>query len=250
MFMRLRGGLRRMTEALADAVGRDRIRTRTPVTTIRPDGGRYLVGTPDDRLDADAVVLATPAYASADLVEAFAPGVADDLRRIRYVSTSVVLMVYAEGTGAATPESSGFVVPRGKLAMTACTIVSRKWPDPSFGDRAIVRCFVGAEGSEDLVDESDDDIVEGVGRQVSALLPLPERPEHAEVVRWRRAMPQYDVGHVQLVDRIEAALPDGLVLTGQAYRGAGIPDCVRQGGEAAHRVRSYLSRRVKGERVG
>jgi oxygen-dependent protoporphyrinogen oxidase len=158
-------------------------------------------------------------------------------------------MVYPEGTAGSVPMSSGFVVPRGRLAMSACTIVSRKWPDPAFGDRAVVRCFVGAEGSEELVDESDEDIVEGVGRQVGAILGLPERPEDARVVRWRRAMPQYDVGHLGLVDRIEAGLPEGVVVTGQVYRGAGIPDCVRQGGEAADRVRSYLSRGVKGEPV-
>ncbi len=250
MFLRLRGGLRRITQRLADAIGRERIRTNTPVTAVDRERDRFVVETPDGRLEADAVVFASPAFVSADLVEGLAPRVAADLRAIRYVSTSVVLMVYEEGTGAGMPETSGFVVPRGRLAMTACTIVSRKWPDPSFGDRAVVRCFVGAEGSEELVDESDEDIVEGVGRQLAALLPLPADPEHAAVVRWRRAMPQYDVRHLELVDRIERGLPDGLVGTGQAYRGAGIPDCVRQGGQAADRVRTYLFGGVKGERVG
>jgi protoporphyrinogen/coproporphyrinogen III oxidase len=250
MFLRLRGGLKRLTDALAERVGRERIRTSTPVTAIRHADGGYVVEASRERLGADAVVVASPAFATADLVEASAPEVAAELRAIRYVSTSVVLMVYADRTAAAVPESSGFVVPRGKLAMTACTIVSRKWPDPSFGRRAVVRCFVGAEGSEELVDEPDEDIVDGVGRQVARLLGVPERPEHAAVVRWRRAMPQYDVGHVERVDRIEAGLPEGLVVAGQAYRGAGIPDCVRQGGEVADRVRSHLSRGVKGERVG
>ena len=230
-----------MTDALADSIGRERIRTSTPVTAIRHGDGRYVVESSRERLDADALVLASPAFATADLVEAFAPEVAAELRAIRYVSTSVVLMVYADGTAASVPESSGFVVPRGKLAMTACTIVSRKWPDPSFGGRAVVRCFVGAEGSEELVDEPDEDIVDGVGRQVARLLGVPERPEHAAVVRWRRAMPQYDVGHLERVDRIEAALAPGTFVVGHAYRGAGIPDCVRQANEVAARVLAALA---------
>jgi protoporphyrinogen/coproporphyrinogen III oxidase len=246
MFLRLRGGLRRITERLADAIGRERVRTNTPVTAVDREKDRFVVETADGRLEADAVVLASPAYVSADLIEGVAPGMAASLRAIRYVSTSVVLMVYAEGTGARMPESSGFVVPRGKLAMTACTIVSRKWPDPSFGDRAVVRCFVGAEGSEELVDESDEDIVEGVGRQVAALLPLPPDPEHAAVIRWRRAMPQYDVGHLDRVAAIESrleALP-GLALAGGAYRGVGIADCVRSGEAAAERLTSSLKGRL------
>jgi oxygen-dependent protoporphyrinogen oxidase len=142
--------------------------------------------------------------------------------------------------------------------MTASTLVSRKWPDPQFGSRAVVRSFVGAIGLEDIVGEPDDDIVDGVARQLSALLPLPARPEAAAVVRWPSAMPQYEVGHLERVERIERSLPPGLVLAGQAYRGAGIADAVRQGAEAAERVAAFLANRareprdddaVEGERV-
>jgi oxygen-dependent protoporphyrinogen oxidase len=148
----------------------------------------------------------------------------------------VVLLVYPEGTGSALPRSSGFVAPRGALAITAATFVSRKWPEEAFGDRAVVRCFVGASGTEDLVDQPDEDIVEGVGRQLAAIVGLPERPEAARVIRWPRAMPQYEVGHLDRVAEIERGLPPGLFVVGQAYRGAGIPDCVRQANELAARI--------------
>lgn len=250
MFVRLRGGLRRLPEALLASVGRERVRTGTPVTTVRRAADGFVLATPTGELEADAVVLTTPAFVTAALLGPEAPDAADALTRIPYVSTAVVLLVFGEGTDDALPESSGFVVPRERLAMTACTLVSKKWPDPSFGTRAVARCFVGASGIEDVVDEPDADIVEGVGRQLSALLPLPERPEAAAVVRWPAAMPQYEVGHLELVDHIERALPAGVFLAGQAYRGAGVPDCVRQGGEAAEAVSAFLSaRRVQGERV-
>ena len=248
MFLRLRGGLRRMTDALAAEIGPERIRLGTSATGVERDAGGYTVHVDGaDDVGADAIVFATPASVTADLVRDLAPQIAPDLRSIPYVSTAVVLMVYGPGTGDALPESSGFVAPRGKLAITAATLVSRKWPDPSFGDRAVVRCFVGAAGIEELVEESDADIVEGVSRQLAAIFPLPGQPEAAEVARWPMAMPQYEVGHLDRVVTIEQGLPAGAYVVGQAYRGSGIPDCVRQANEVAARI-SAGSRDARPER--
>ncbi|MGE5461141.1 MAG: protoporphyrinogen oxidase [Solirubrobacterales bacterium] len=237
MFLRLRGGLRRLTEALASALGPERVRLGTSVAAVDRDGQGFTVRVAGGQdVAADAVVFATPAFVTAELAGTLAPAAVNDLRSIPYVSTAVVLMVYPPGSGEGLPVSSGFVAPRGKLAITAATLVSRKWPDESFGDRAVVRCFVGAAGTEDVVDEPDDDIVEGVSRQLGAIYMLPEHPEAAEVVRWPRAMPQYEVGHLERVAAIEAALPSGAFVVGQAYRGTGIPDCVRQANGVAERV--------------
>ncbi len=244
MFLRLRGGLRRLVEALASAIGRERLRLGTPASAIERTGEGYRVLAGGEALEADAVVLATPAFVAAELLAPLAPSVAEPLAAIPYVSTAVVLLVYPEGTGRALPASSGFVVPRGTLAITAATFVSRKWPEAAFGDRAVVRCFVGASGTEDLLDQPDEDIVEGVGRQLAAIVGLPERPEASRVVRWPRAMPQYEVGHLERVAEIEGALPPGVFVVGQAYRGAGIPDCVRQANELAARITAASTSRA------
>lgn len=235
MFLRLRGGLRRLVLALAEALG-PRLRCGAAVRAVERRSDGYRVRTDGGELEAGTVVLACPAYAAAELVEPLAPSAAPLLAGIPYVSTAVVLLVYPVGTAEALPASSGFVVPRGKLAITAATFVSRKWPEEAFDDRAVVRCFLGGAGSEDLVDQPDADIVEGVGRQLAAVVGLPDRPEAARVVRWPRAMPQYEVGHLDRVAEIEAGLPPGLFVVGQAYRGAGIPDCVRQANELAARI--------------
>lgn len=241
MFLRLRGGLRRLAEALASELGPGRIRLGTSVTGVERDGDGFAVHTDDGKdVAAEAVVLGTPAFVTADLLRGLPREVVSDLRSIPYVSTAVVLMVYAPGTGDELPMSSGFVAPRGKLAITAATLVSRKWPDEAFGDRAVVRCFVGAAGTEDVVDEPDADIVEGVSRQLAAIYTLPERPESAAVVRWPSAMPQYEVGHLDRVAAIERGLPTGAFVVGQAYRGTGIPDCVRQANEVAERVLAHM----------
>jgi oxygen-dependent protoporphyrinogen oxidase len=154
-----------------------------------------------------------------------------------------VHLVYAEGTADALPEATGFVVPRGRAPMTAATFVSRKWPEEAFGTRAVVRCFVGAVGFEDVLDEPDDEIVEAVCRHLAAFLPLPERAEASSVVRWPRSMPQYEVGHLERVRAIETSLPAGIFVTGNALHGVGVADAVRSAGETAERVRAHLADR-------
>jgi oxygen-dependent protoporphyrinogen oxidase len=125
--------------------------------------------------------------------------------------------------------------------MTAATFLSRKWPDERFGTRAVVRCFVGAVGFEDVLEATDADIVEALSRHLAALLPLPEEPEASAVVRWPRSMPQYEVGHLQRVEAIGSALPAGIFVAGNAFGGVGVADSVRSANEAAERVRTHLS---------
>ena len=130
--------------------------------------------------------------------------------------------------------------------MTACTFLSRKWPEPAFGTRAVLRCFVGAVGFEDVLDAPDEDIVQAVCRHLAAVLPLPDRAAASTVVRWPRSMPQFELGHLERVRKIEASLPPGIVVAGNAYLGVGVADAVRSAGEAAERVRAHLA----GEPVG
>jgi oxygen-dependent protoporphyrinogen oxidase len=200
----------------------------------------FAIRTEGLELDADALVLATPAFVTADLLDGVAPDAAGMLRSIRYASTAVVVLVYEEGTATRVPNGSGFVAPREALEMTACSFVSRKWPDEAFGDRAVLRCFVGADGVERESAREDEALVSALGRRLAGLLPLPQVPDHARVVRWPRSMPQYDVGHLELVDGIDRAMPPGVFVTGSAFRGVGVPDCVRDAGTTAGRVLERL----------
>ena len=220
MFVRPRGGVDRLTDSLAQRLG-DRVRTGAVATAVEP-GRVSLEGSAT--VEADAIVLATPASEAARLLGAAAPA---DLPKIPYASTCVVLMVYAEGTQAGLPGGTGFVVPRGKAPMTAATWLSSKWPSEAFGTRAVVRCYVGAVGDEDVLDADDADIVEACARHLAAVVALPDAPDASTVIRWPSSMPQYEVGHLERVERIRAQLPDGIVVVGQAYDGVGVPDCVR-----------------------
>ncbi len=227
MFMRPRSGVARLVEALNDRLG-DRVHLDAPTASLEAVG------------DADAVVLAVPAFEAARLVRSPSTAAADDLDGIPYASTGVVLLVFGEGTQGALPDGTGFVAPRGRASMTACTWLSSKWPDPGFGSRAVVRCFVGAVGDEDILEAGDDDLIDACARHLSAVVALPERPESAAVVRWPRSMPQYELGHIDRVKRIRSNLPPGIFVVGSAYDGVGIPDCVRAAGETADRVVEHL----------
>lgn len=192
---------------------------------------------------ADAVVLAAPAFVASDLLSDVAPAAARRLAELAYVSTAVVLLVYGEGTGDALPEATGFVVPSGRAPMTAATFLSRKWPNAAFGTRAVVRCFVGAAGSEDVIDAADEDIVDAVCRHLAAVVALPDRAAASSVVRWPRSMPQYEVGHLERVAAIEASLPAGIFVVGNAYRGVGVADVVKGANEVAERVLAFAAGR-------
>jgi protoporphyrinogen/coproporphyrinogen III oxidase len=242
MFLRPRGGVQRLAEALADSLG-SRVRTGARVQAIEgtAEDGWLVLMVGDEAIDADAVVLAVPAPVAAHLVPDVGRKAASELGGIPYTATAVVLMVYGEGTRSELPDGTGFVVPRGRAPMTATTWLSSKWPSEAFGTRAIVRCYVGAAGEGDVVVAPDDDIVDACARHLAALVQLPDRPEHATVVRWPASMPQYEVGHLERVARIRAALPPGIFVAGQAYDGVGIPDCVRSANEAAATASAYLT---------
>ncbi|MEA2557544.1 MAG: protoporphyrinogen/coproporphyrinogen oxidase [Actinomycetota bacterium] len=236
MFVKPRDGMGALTDALADALG-GRIRTGTEATSIDRVGAGYSVtATGGATFEADTVIVATPPRAAAVQLERLASGSADELGGIRSVPTAVVVFVYPEGTQEGLRDGTGFVVPRGMAPMTAATWLSNKWPDPAFRTRAVVRCFVGADGEEDILDAPDHDIIDACARHLSAVVALPAEPEAAAVVRWPVSMPQYEVGHAARVARIREGLPAGIFVIGNAYDGVGIPDCVRAANDTADQV--------------
>ncbi len=241
MFVRPRAGVERLTDTLADRLG-SRVRLSHHVDALVAHDGRITVRTSDGAAhDADAVVLAVDAHIARRLLEATAQAAADELQGIPSVSTGVVLLIYGEGTASALPFGAGFIAPAGRTPMTACTWLSRKWPLEAFGTRAVVRCYVGGAGAEDIIDAPDAHLVEACGRHLAAVVPLPAQPADSVVVRWIDAMPQYELGHVQRVERIRARLPAGVFVVGQSYDGVGVPDCVRAAGETAEAVAMRVS---------
>jgi oxygen-dependent protoporphyrinogen oxidase len=185
-------------------------------------------------LDADAVVLTTPAAAAADALAALAPDAAAALRRVRYSSVAIVTLALPP-SAVDRLDGSGYLVPVSEQRhVTACSWGSSKWPHwAPAGDHVVLRASLGRDGDEHALDLDDEGLLAATLGDLRRHLGLRGEPVQVRVTRWPRSFPQYEPGHLDRVTAIEAALPAGVVVAGAAYRGIGIATCVRQGREAA-----------------
>jgi oxygen-dependent protoporphyrinogen oxidase len=185
----------------------------------------------------EGVVLALPAATAATLLGPDAPA---GLAEIPTASVTMTLLAYRSSDLPVPPGLSGFLVPRvqGHL-MTACSFASAKWPHWSSRDTTLLRVSVGRDG-DDRQDHLDDaELTSALVREVRAVLHTAAAPVESRVIRWPGSFPQYRVGHLDLVARIEADLrrhTPAVALAGASYRGSGIPACIRSGHEAAAAV--------------
>jgi oxygen-dependent protoporphyrinogen oxidase len=236
LFVSHRDGMGALVDALAARLPDSAVQLGARVDRLErtPEGWRLHLG--KTSLDADAVILACASHASADLLAPVDEALADALRSITHASSAIVtLAVPASALPNGLP-GFGFVVPAvDRRDILACTFSSRKWPGRAPGGFELLRAFVGGVRRPEMVERDDAALIATVRRELARYLGLAGEPVLARVDRWRRAMPQYDVGHagrVEAIDAHVAALPR-LALAGSAYRGIGIPDCVRSGESAA-----------------
>ncbi|HET6347469.1 MAG TPA: protoporphyrinogen oxidase, partial [Candidatus Krumholzibacteria bacterium] len=195
-----------------------------------------------DVLHADAVLMTTPAYTTADLLRGFAPDAAALLDEIRYVGTGTVSLAFRESDVTRPIHGLGLVVPKSeRRPINAITISSTKFAHRAPERHVLLRVFFGGSRSPASMDQNDDTLLAMVQGELRDILGINAAPLFHRIYRWPRANPQYDVGHMQRVDRIEAALPGSLYVTGGAYRGVGMPDCVYQARETVDRVLNELA---------
>ncbi|MGD9092261.1 MAG: protoporphyrinogen oxidase [Anaerolineales bacterium] len=190
-------------------------------------------------LFADNVIFATPPYVTADLVEGFAPVLADELRTIEYVSTATVTLAYPETALKRPLDGYGYVIPRseGRKAL-ACTWTSTKFPHRAPEGFALLRVFIGRAGQEEDIPWDEDSLLKIARDELASTLGITAQPLFNRVYRWQDAMPQYNLGHQERLARIEIALEafPRLALAGNGYQGIGIPDCIHSGEQAAERI--------------
>jgi oxygen-dependent protoporphyrinogen oxidase len=245
-FVSFQTGMAEMIEALEarlGAIGVD-LRPASPVATIRAVGGGYEVVLGDgSAVPAAAVVLATPAPVTAKLVRPLSPVAATLLEEIEHASTATVSLAYRADDIGTPPEGYGFVVPRAEgRHLLAGTWGSGKWPGRAPAGQILVRGYVGGVGREAVLQADDDGLVHLVRAELGALAGIRGTPVRSEVHRYPAGMPQYTVGHLGRVQRIRAALAacPGLAVTGAAYNGVGIPDCIADAVTTAGQVLARL----------
>ena len=252
MFVSLKNGLSDLVDALVRRLTEQGVTLRggsvvdaLRVRSHQPGRWMYDVILNDgSALSVDSLVVATPAYVSAELVRPLTPIAGGLLDMIPYASTATIAMAYPRAAVAGAAEGFGFVVPRAEgRDLIAATWTSLKWPHRAPADQLLVRCYVGGVGREAILQLDDRALVARVREELASMCGVTAEPNYVEVNRWIKAMPQYTLGHLDRLNQIETALSryGGLVLTGAGYRGVGIPDCIRDGAVAADRVVRYLS---------
>jgi protoporphyrinogen/coproporphyrinogen III oxidase len=227
-----------MVSAIEDRLDKSAIRTGTPIESISRSGSEWQIKTGAGYERYDAVVLATPAKIAGRLLKQVAPELAADLEGIVYSSSVTVTLGYSMDQLKGLPPGFGFLVPHSEgTRMLACTFVHNKFPHRAPADRGIIRCFLGGTKDEAVLNLSDDEIRDTCIRELRKILKLDalQSANFVRVYRWKGAMAQYTPGHIERVKRIENAVKQitGLAVIGNAFKGIGVPDCVRSGQEAA-----------------
>jgi len=230
--------MQQLVDAVASRLPSSALRKNTSVQTVQPSREGW-TSSADNSNDFDAIIIATPAPTAAELLRSTSADLASELGSIQYTSSVTVNLGYDHTVRAALPPGFGFLVPRSEgKRMLAATFVHNKFPHRAPDDRALLRCFVGGARNEQILQTPDVELIRIIREELQQIIGLKADPLFTRVYRWKGAMAQYGVGHLERLKRIETLLQQlpGLTLAGNGYRGIGVPDCVRSGNDAANKA--------------
>jgi oxygen-dependent protoporphyrinogen oxidase len=235
LFSSLKNGMQQMVEGVLAKLPADALRANTTVQAIQPQDRGWVVSAGYASDHFNAVIVATPATVAATLLEIASAELSSELRAIPYSSSVTVALGFDKAVRDALPAGFGFLVPHSEgKRLLATTFVHNKFPHRAPEDRALLRCFLGGTRDEQVLQLPDDEILGIVREELGQILGLVAEPQFTRIYRWKGAMAQYNVGHLERVGRIEKLrkhLP-GIALAGNGYHGVGVPDCVRSGEDA------------------
>ena len=257
LFVSIDGGMEVLVRRIEEALGPGVVRLGETVRALswNPEDRRWRVDTgragsdqSSGRLEADAVICTLPADAAAAAVTTLDPELAAELRSVPFSSTATVNLAYRRSDIAHPLDGYGFVVPHveGRKIM-ACTFSSVKYAGRAPEDVALLRCFAGGALQADLLDQPDEALEAQVREDLEALLGISGIPTLCRTTRYADGLPQYNVGHLDRVERIETRLRRSptLALAGKSYRGVGIADCIAGGETAAETLIERLTRDLR-----
>ncbi len=168
---------------------------------------------------------------------------ADELRAIPYGSTATLSVAFNRAEVPRPLDAYGYIIPRSEAKpVLACTWTSTKIPGRAPNGMVLIRVFLGRSDDEEILTQDDDALLAMARVELEETLGITAAPRFSRIYRWYRAMPQYILGHPERVERIAQQLKvhPGLLIAGAAYRGVGIPDCIRDGEQAAQQAWAFL----------
>ncbi len=251
LFATPKEGISELLEALKQQVAQQAtLRLNTLIASVArlPDESWQVTADDGSTESFDALILAMPAYRSAELLRETDRDLADRLQEIEYASTAIVVSGHKLSDIAHPLNSFGLVIPKVEgRRILAVSFTSRKFPGRAPAGSVALRTFVGGAMQPEELDRSDEEMIQLVRKELREVLGVAGEPDFVRVARWNRAMPQYHVGHLERISKIERRLKNhpGLELAGNAYRGVGIPDCIHSGELAGEKVMTHLLHRTE-----
>ena len=236
-------GVQTLTDSLALHLG-DRLRTGVFVHGLEKTPGGYRLHTSTGDLDSDMVVLATPAFVSADILHDLDQSVAQILATIAYPHVSVVCLGYEKEKVSHKLDGFGFLVPHKEHRKILGTL----WDTSIFDNRAapgrvLLRTMVGGAQYPEVADLDDRQLLDTVVGELQQILGADTDPDMVQIYRWQKAIPQYVLGHGNKLEMIDSRMRayEGLYLTGNAYRGIGMNDCIANAYSLARDIATKLT---------
>lgn len=240
-------GLQFLTDSLRSRMSSDAVITNSAVSAVTAGSSvRFKVATASGEIDADAVILATPAYSTADIVQGLNPAMAAFLRMTPYSSMTVVCFGYERDRIKHSLDGFGYLIPREEKRSTLGTL----WDSSIFPNRApagkvLLRSMLGGACYPEAIRFPDEEVIKRVREDLQQIMGIREAPSFIQIFRHEKAIPQYTVGHsdrLTSLDEMTRSVP-GLFLTGNSYRGIGLNDCVAAAAKTATSVISHLKSR-------
>ncbi|MFV2081823.1 MAG: protoporphyrinogen oxidase [bacterium] len=232
-----KGSISDLTDRLAAELG-ERVRISSAASRITFDNGSYSITATDQIYHADAVVLAVPAYEAAGLLADISPRASELLVQIPYSPMAIVGLGYSENKLGSAPDGFGYLIP----GVEERRILGALWTSSIFpGYRApegkvLLRVMVGGARDRETPGLPDDELMDTVVSELHQTMGISVEPEFSTIFRWERAIPLYTLNHLGRLAEAESDLPEGIFLSGNAYRGVGINDCVRESEKTALKV--------------
>jgi oxygen-dependent protoporphyrinogen oxidase len=238
-------GLGELVDGLLRAAPKESVRLGSNVTQIEERDGFTIQIQGRPSMHARSVILAIPAFAAADLLRPIDPDLATACGLIRYLSTATVVFAFPREAIRHSLKGTGFVVPRAEgISITAGAWISSKWPQRAPESHALLRAFLGGARDPNVLSKTDQELTNAALGDLTKILGIRGLPTLTRVYRWNRSSPQQEVGHGELMKRIDGRLGrhPGLFVSAAGFRGVGIPDCIADARATAGSAAGYVRR--------
>lgn len=238
LFTSLKAGMQQMVDALLAALPSNSLLAGQDSVSLERRGDAWHVATQQGSGEFDEIILAVPAPAAAALLATLQPALAAMLQAIQYTSSAAVAVAFDPVD---LPAGFGLLVPRSEgRKMMACTFVHKKFPYRAPEGSALLRCFFSSSRVRKMSGYSDAALLDLAQRDLQEIIGLTATPRFARVFRWECALPQYEVGHLERVAKMEKHLAElpGVHLIGNSFYGVGIPDCIKSARQAVATITS------------